>query len=62
MKRIVAPRVGVWIETKVKMLDILEDLSHPVWVCGLKLILQTKKQFFSYVAPRVGVWIETILI
>ena len=41
MSKDVAPRVGAWIETEnaVKSLSIIS--SHPVWVRGLKLLLQT---------------------
>ena len=55
----VAPRVGAWIETTRGKLIAKVDLSHPVWVRGLKhdrqLILARSKN----VAPRVGAWIET---
>ena len=34
-------------------------LSHPVWVRGLKHILQESQSTFPFVAPRVGAWIET---
>ena len=30
--------MGVWIETKTKETFEKYFLSHPVWVCGLKLI------------------------
>ena len=29
--------MGVWIETHNQLKDNLEALSHPSWVCGLKL-------------------------
>ena len=32
----VTPCMGVWIETDVTLLNRLSDMSHPVWVCGLK--------------------------
>ena len=32
----VAPRVGAWIETFCSFLSLYLDLSHPVWVRGLK--------------------------
>ena len=35
----VTPFVGVWIETDVTLLNRLSDLSHPSWVCGLKLCI-----------------------
>ena len=34
---VVAPRVGAWIETNVGFSQFLRtELSHPVWVRGLK--------------------------
>ena len=34
----VAPRVGAWIETLRQGTDYVGELSHPVWVRGLKLL------------------------
>ena len=36
--RAVTPFVGVWIETFVTLTYDEEYLSHPSWVCGLKLL------------------------
>ena len=33
----VTPCMGVWIETASFPLTFVKNLSHPVWVCGLKL-------------------------
>ena len=33
----VTPLVGVWIETFDDALHLCQLLSHPSWVCGLKL-------------------------
>ena len=33
----VAPRVGAWIETRWINTEKWEEMSHPVWVRGLKL-------------------------
>ena len=33
----VTPFVGVWIETREEYLYLQTILSHPSWVCGLKL-------------------------
>ena len=33
----VTPFVGVWIETLAEFEVITARLSHPSWVCGLKL-------------------------
>ena len=33
----VTPCVGVWIETQNKTNQTSIDMSHPAWVCGLKL-------------------------
>ena len=38
----VTPFVGVWIETSVYNNIIDAPLSHPSWVCGLKLNLILK--------------------
>ena len=55
----VAPRVGAWIETRPMGYSWPLGLSHPVWVRGLKLILELAGSLQRYVAPRVGAWIET---
>ena len=34
-------------------------MSHPAWVCGLKLALQRYEIVCKVVTPCVGVWIET---
>ena len=59
MSGVVAPRVGAWIETRYLNVGRLEDLSHPVWVRGLKLSEAEEAGFVRPVAPRVGAWIET---
>ena len=51
--------MGVWIETDVTLLNRLSDMSHPVWVCGLKLFGQCQKEVGFGVTPCMGVWIET---
>ena len=34
----VTPFVGVWIETMIDINPVVnQNLSHPSWVCGLKL-------------------------
>ena len=57
--RIVAPRVGAWIET-IDEIPFLtkKEKSHPVWVRGLKLS-ECGYYLLDVVAPRVGAWIET---
>ena len=61
-KRIVAPRVGAWIET-VSTSAVTETIaaSHPVWVRGLKRPYRCLQGYKYDVAPRVGAWIETII-
>ena len=56
----VAPRVGAWIETKLKhaVMLLVQPPSHPVWVRGLKQNSTGIRGTFG-VAPRVGAWIET---
>ena len=39
----------------------MEKLSHPAWVCGLKLCEEAEKEF-APVTPCVGVWIETLIM
>ena len=34
----VTPCMGVWIETFLSRNHLLVCMSHPVWVCGLKLL------------------------
>ena len=34
-------------------------MSHPSWVCGLKLLPDPSSLGLSHVTPFVGVWIET---
>ena len=38
-KSIVAPYVGVWIETHCMICLCHKEKSHPMWVCGLKQII-----------------------
>ena len=33
---VVTPCMGVWIETDDKLYIGMVNMSHPVWVCGLK--------------------------
>ena len=35
-------------------------MSHPSWVCGLKLVWLKISLTVSVVTPFVGVWIETL--
>ena len=55
----VTPCVGVWIETIFKKSDTIISLSHPAWVCGLKLKKEGRWLLSCRVTPCVGVWIET---
>ena len=34
---LVAPYVGAWIETELRVRDLMRPASHPTWVRGLKL-------------------------
>ena len=51
--------MGVWIETKSLCPMISEQRSHPVWVCGLKLVIKHEEGSAKLVTPCMGVWIET---
>ena len=57
----VTPFVGVWIETFWLVSLQPHNLSHPSWVCGLKLIFVYQCKRKTIVTPFVGVWIETAL-
>ena len=56
---LVTPFVGVWIETPFTGTYDFNILSHPSWVCGLKLAKQVLLWLVLGVTPFVGVWIET---
>ena len=52
--------MGVWIETDLSApVTICTVTSHPMWVCGLKLVHPRVKRLAYIVTPYVGVWIET---
>ena len=53
--------MGVWIETWICVSAIFLWMSHPVWVCGLKLFLLLLSVKLMQVTPCMGVWIETPL-
>ena len=36
-------------------------MSHPAWVCGLKLYNRFHECSAFWVTPCVGVWIETVM-
>ena len=55
----VTPFVGVWIETSTLDCSSDDDVSHPSWVCGLKLSRCLYQAGRYLVTPFVGVWIET---
>ncbi len=37
-------------------------MSHPVWVRGLKPLMECLWRYSHLVAPRVGAWIETSIL
>ena len=51
--------MGAWIETNKDKEQEQEELSHPMWVRGLKHSLNRQTPVEG-VAPYVGAWIETI--
>ena len=55
----VTPCVGVWIETAGAWSYQSMKVSHPAWVCGLKLLASNAGDQPNTVTPCVGVWIET---
>ena len=42
---LVAPRVGAWIETTIEGVSLLSLSSHPVWVRGLKQLVEDGSYF-----------------
>ena len=58
----VAPHAGAWIETGLFIFfGLLEGLSHPTRVRGLKLLHALRPISTREVAPHAGAWIETAL-
>ena len=51
--------MGVWIETSGCIGYEGAEVSHPVWVCGLKLLHANTIHLWYNVTPCMGVWIET---
>ena len=51
--------MGAWIETDRELGYCVNDVSHPTWVRGLKLINLPAHLAETVVAPYVGAWIET---
>ena len=52
--------MGVWIEIEMNVANILEDLSLPLWECGLKSANALYIPLAVLVTPLVGVWIEIL--
>ena len=42
--------------------ELPENMSHPVWVRGLKYLFFINIKRIYYVAPRVGAWIEIDIV
>ncbi len=59
---LVTPYVGVWIETFQRWRYSVARMSHPTWVCGLKLFGAVATAWITLVTPYVGVWIETLIL
>ena len=60
-RNLVTPCVGVWIETEYDAyLFLMNQKSHPAWVCGLKQVSTAELEQLAIVTPCVGVWIETV--
>ena len=55
----VAPYVGAWIETLIRIIRSIRIKSHPTWVRGLKQEDKPYHHIVKRVAPYVGAWIET---
>ena len=59
--RNVAPRVGAWIETSVKVRQTAAFSVAPRVGAWIETYVWQSKQELLFVAPRVGAWIETSL-
>ena len=46
--------MGVWIETAISKMSLYCLLSHPVWVCGLKLVIENNTAYSRMSHP---VWV-----
>ena len=55
----VAPFMGAWIETSIRLRSICLEPSRPSWARGLKLSMVSLPSA-HIVAPFMGAWIETI--
>ena len=62
MSFLVAPHVGAWIETLARQQSRNQEMSHPMWVRGLKQKMRFDIAQAAAVAPHVGAWIETKLM
>ena len=57
--KVVAPRVGAWIEIKTfNERNGTITVSLPAWERGLKYPAGRRGRRLIHVAPRVGAWIE----
>ena len=45
--QVVTPCVGVWIETLLSVIFIIDLESHPAWVCGLKRVPLDKGEWVA---------------
>ena len=53
--------MGVWIEIIGDSGKKTQDMSLPLWECGLKYSIPSHPPITFIVAPFVGVWIEIYL-
>ena len=56
----VAPYVGAWIEMLRNLYRHQMEVSHPMWVRGLKYNRLKLEMLIIDVAPYVGAWIEML--
>ena len=55
--------MGAWIEMiGLKYITDWEIKSHPLWVRGLKYLLNYHKSRILLVAPFMGAWIEILML
>ena len=56
----VAPRVGAWIETRIRPLSLMPSEVAPRVGAWIETFYILYICFDIFVAPRVGAWIETV--
>ena len=54
--------MGAWIEIDSRDIrNLIDDVSHPTWVRGLKFDVSDLISCILLVAPYMGAWIEILI-